>query len=62
MTGVQTCALPILPLIAIAAVGTIIAIVIAQRDLQLKNMSVHAVQSDAAVNATIDQEEEDFFQ
>ncbi|WP_185969664.1 hypothetical protein [Enterococcus avium] len=51
-----------LPLIAIAAVGTIIAIVIAQRDLQLKNMSVHAVQSDAAVNATIDQEEEDFFQ
>ncbi|RYJ95390.1 PTS sugar transporter subunit IIC [Enterococcus faecium] len=51
-----------LPLIAIAAVGTIIAIVIAQRDLQLKNISVHAVQSDAAVNATLDQEEEDFFQ
>lgn len=51
-----------LPLIAIAAVGTIIAIVIAQRDLQLKNISIHAVQSDAALNATIDQEEEDFFQ
>lgn len=27
-----------------------------------KNISVHAVQSDAAVNATLDQEEEDFFQ
>ncbi|MFB5208959.1 PTS sugar transporter subunit IIC [Enterococcus casseliflavus] len=51
-----------LPLIAIAAVGTIIAIVIAQRDLQLKNISIHAVQSDAALNATIGQEEEDFFQ
>ena len=52
-----------LPLIALAALGTIIAIVIAQRDLQLKNMHVSAApQGETATNATIDQEEEDFFQ
>lgn len=52
-----------LPLIALAALGTIIAIVIAQRDLQLKNMHVTSVpQGETVMNATIDNEEEDFFQ
>ncbi|MDT2530501.1 PTS sugar transporter subunit IIC [Enterococcus raffinosus] len=52
-----------LPLIALAALGTIIAIVIAQRDLQLKNMHVSSVpQGETVTNATVDQEEEDFFQ
>lgn len=50
-----------MPLIAIAAIGTIIAIVIAQRDLQLKNVQAAAPQASAAVG-TVNDEEEDFFQ
>lgn len=50
-----------LPLIAIAAIGTIIAIVIAQRDLQMKK--AHQVASTAGSATTvINNEEEDFFQ
>lgn len=51
-----------LPLIAIAAVGTIIAIVIAQRDLQLKKVQTTSAQVVPAGSNLVDDEEEDFFQ
>ncbi|WEV45713.1 PTS sugar transporter subunit IIC [Streptococcaceae bacterium ESL0687] len=51
-----------LPLIAIAAIGTIIAIVMAQRDLQLKGMQASPAQQGQATTVSGNQEEEDFFQ
>lgn len=51
-----------LPLIAIAVIGAIIAIIMAQRDLQLKNMQTapQAIAMTAGARTTND-EEEDFF-
>lgn len=51
-----------LPLIAIAGIGTIVAIVIAQRDLQLKKMSTQPSTVSPTSNDTyVDNDEEDFF-
>ncbi|MFC0291397.1 PTS mannose/fructose/sorbose/N-acetylgalactosamine transporter subunit IIC [Bombilactobacillus bombi] len=53
-----------LPLIAIAALGTVIAIAIAQRDFQLKKMSnktILATDNDSTTDSGLNSEEEDFF-
>ncbi len=51
-----------IPLIAIAAIGTIIAIVIAQRDMQIKKMQTVQLQNvTSPVSSSLDDEEEDFF-
>ena len=50
-----------LPLIAIAVIGAIIAIVIAQRDMQLKKTPAPQAEVPAG-SAALDAEEEEFFQ
>lgn len=51
-----------IPLIAIAFIGAVVAIVVAQRDLQLKKMKSNTVTtSNIDTSENFDQEEEDFF-
>lgn len=60
--GVVVMAYLNIPLIAIAAIGAIIAIVVAQRDLQLKNLRTVPISGNSNFVANgIEDEEEDFF-